>query len=1815
MNAYKEMKRKLVDLGVPADQILIVTELKKGKQREQAFTDLKTGKVRIAIGGTKTLGTGVNAQDLLVALHHLDAPYRPMDMEQREGRIIRQGNRVYDDYGYEPEIARYGVEGTLDATLFGILAVKQKFIQQVLGGHVNDDTIDDVGGGVDLNYEEMSAAISGDMRLLDKARLSAELRSLAAQRDAHEQSKRDNTLAVSHLEGLIPKMEEGLKRDIEVTADFAKRFEDLSTATVRVDGKDYVGKEAALAPLEAFLKRGMDRTIETAASEYRGVDIVRPIGVVEVNGKQVAIAAMLPVSKGLFSVENATFNWEFVEHQKFHGSNSGAPGFYQSMQKVLDNQVASQPERTQAAIDIKKRDLKQAKSMAGGPFDRLDEIDQKQKRLDALNESLQKDADAKDAEPPGSAIPFDSVFLKASDFKRQDAFGEDEEEGGDDDPGPKGAPPPSGVNESRVSFTPAPKGAYNMSDSDLRSFLDAMFGKAGLGSGTASRRGGTWVFKNYDAFHDWMMARYAERDLEGMRMAYVEQNRDHQVRFVRETRRGTDHLKEWTNHIITGSPIPALDPPVARTTPRPGPTGKVVEPPATPPPAAPKRPPTARVPFDTTALVQFLGEFKKFPVVNRRLRRVLGRYIGKDASIEVIDRLFLDPEDAKRTLAHEIGHFIDLGIELEGKGLAFARKLKPLRAMEKRIKDSAELKRQARALSAEWRGPFQPDDPYRSSSNELFADFMSAIMIDPEMVNQEYPLLHDVFQELLDGKPEFSAAYKEITDRLSGNTVVREARRRMDEASDQSKADLLKEADRPSRNYLGRTRDWLAGLFYSAWHRTADIEGKEISRDLGRTYMDVLENSPLFAARENMKFEDTFRRVVAPIMERIDPDSDTASKILNQYIQANRTINERRGGGVWIEQHPDEARKLLAKITENAMLSKWSAEVAAAKPAELYDLAARIIRDVHLIDKQRAGFADKIERVIDKMQEAEDWDIPGQSALLAFDVRGKLLNPEGLTVETAAKLIQELQQELGPSRFAAVEQAQRALSGMLFDIQRNAAEEGLISEKTYREVVLPNQDNYAPYAVLDYWDAHVGAGMRAQRGTAKSIANTVWATQLKAAALNNWRQRQYQAHTLVSMYQNAGFNDLVETPLKKHGEGIDDIRKKHLHDDISRIVIYRNGVQHMVELPGDPGKSFEHALTSPTNWEALDLLGPVGDFIGTTMQLFTTMSLPFVFWNNPVRDTRTTAGRTGFIASAKALFSGGLKEYPKLAMARNYARAAYGGQLSPEVLAMIESGVLPPPRAASAMIRDKKQRELLITGGMMMAYNLKDGQGKWGLFNSIKKKTGLEWMRRTLAAYEALSKIYALEAAKNRGDLSPKAQAGMAMRAGIPKPNVSGNSRVVSAIMELLYTWTRVHIQGLRASMDILRQPQTGKGMAARLIATELLPRFVSSGIPLAILAWALADDDDDEEAKKTGAIATMAEAFRRASPYKLGLGNMMPMMFYDPREGKYHYMWEFWDRPVTEIPAHYEIVSWRVPSSEEGRFVGPLAYNTMVSQNKEMRAGGMDVPKTIGSWIENQVLVGNNPLFEAGSNVGAMLTGENPDNEFTGLPAANSLLFDAGWGDGRGEAVIGYALTSLGYPGQLAGILAANIGMLDQKALNQFSRRLDSDKVPFPERIPGLTSMLSYDNYVPVRTYKEERIEDERARAQAKLLMPREVKEMYDFYNRHRGRKDQMDEFETARLEFAKGFVNDVWGDALLEGDTLNEPIVEGTDTIKEATMYGKALWAATNEVSPMLKDSLQQELLEKAEPYLTGFKDPKEAVRMNRILTRLSTRRSKPS
>ena len=229
---YADIIEKLVANGIPREQIAAIGDAESDAKKQALFEKVRQGSVRVLIGSTQKMGTGTNVQKRLVALHHLDAPWKPAEVEQREGRILRQGNE-----NEEVAIYRYVTEGSFDAYMWQALETKARFISQVITGDNAARRAEDIGGQ-ELSYAEVKAIASGNPAVLTLAEADAELQRLTLLKKNHLDEQYVARRSVRDLPGTIASLSQRLSN---LTADQA-------TATAHATDPINIGKLPSWSP-------------------------------------------------------------------------------------------------------------------------------------------------------------------------------------------------------------------------------------------------------------------------------------------------------------------------------------------------------------------------------------------------------------------------------------------------------------------------------------------------------------------------------------------------------------------------------------------------------------------------------------------------------------------------------------------------------------------------------------------------------------------------------------------------------------------------------------------------------------------------------------------------------------------------------------------------------------------------------------------------------------------------------------------------------------------------------------------------------------------------------------------------------------------------------------------------------------------------------------------------------------------------------------------------------------------------------------------------------------------------------------------------------------------------------------------------------------------------------------------------------------------------------------------------------------------------------------------------------------------------------
>ena len=266
-NVYDDIKDKLVARGVPEEEIEFIHNAKTNPQKLKLFEDMRNGTKRILIGSTSKMGAGMNVQDKLVALHHLDCPWRPSDIEQREGRILRQGNQ-----NEEVEIYRYVTEGSFDAYSYQLIQTKATFINQIMANsNGSGRTAEDLDRDT-LTYAEVKALASGNPLILDKFRIENELKQLYLSKSRYDKSHIE---LESKFNRELPRQLKYQKQYLDSLEKDIQNVEDLSADNFHITLRDEYFTSRKDASTKFYQSLSILRTSEeTKLGQISGFDIV-----------------------------------------------------------------------------------------------------------------------------------------------------------------------------------------------------------------------------------------------------------------------------------------------------------------------------------------------------------------------------------------------------------------------------------------------------------------------------------------------------------------------------------------------------------------------------------------------------------------------------------------------------------------------------------------------------------------------------------------------------------------------------------------------------------------------------------------------------------------------------------------------------------------------------------------------------------------------------------------------------------------------------------------------------------------------------------------------------------------------------------------------------------------------------------------------------------------------------------------------------------------------------------------------------------------------------------------------------------------------------------------------------------------------------------------------------------------------------------------------------------------------------------------------------------------------------------------------------
>ena len=369
-NVYEDIKNKLMEKGVPENEIAFIHDANTELRKAELFAKVRSGQVRFLLGSTAKMGAGTNVQDRLIALHHLDVPWRPSDIEQQEGRILRQGNQ-----NDKVKIFRYVTEGTFDSYSWQLIENKQKFIGQIMTSKSPVRSCEDVDEAA-LSYAEVKALATGNPYIKEKMDLDIQVSKLKLMKANHTSQKyrlEDNiTQHYPHQIAIFKERIEGFAADMNKYAK--NKPEDKEQFFMQVGGKSYTDKKEAGTAIIAMCKEIKGINASADVGEYLGFKL---------------------------NVTFDSFNNKFVMNVKgamSHPMEVGSDplGNITRINNVLEA-MPSQLEEAQMKLSNVKHQLETAKAEVDKPFPQEVELSEKLERLAELNALLNMDEKGDDA--------------------------------------------------------------------------------------------------------------------------------------------------------------------------------------------------------------------------------------------------------------------------------------------------------------------------------------------------------------------------------------------------------------------------------------------------------------------------------------------------------------------------------------------------------------------------------------------------------------------------------------------------------------------------------------------------------------------------------------------------------------------------------------------------------------------------------------------------------------------------------------------------------------------------------------------------------------------------------------------------------------------------------------------------------------------------------------------------------------------------------------------------------------------------------------------------------------------------------------------------------------------------------------------------------------------------------------------------------------------------------------------------------------------------------------------------------------------------
>ena len=383
-NVYDDLKTKLIDRGIPEEEIAFIHDANTDARKQELFNKVRRGQVRVLIGSTQKMGAGTNCQDRLIALHDLDCPWRPSDLIQRSGRIIRQGNK-----NPEVDIYRYVTEGTFDAYLYQLVENKQRFISQIMTSKTPVRFAEDIDETA-LSYAEIKALAAGNPDIIEKTELDTQVAKLKLLKQNYLSEKYAlEDKVIKYYPNEIKRLEnriEDMKEDIEVFNN--NNTPDNSFGKMNIKGTDFTERKEAGEKIIEICK-SMTNPEPLEIGEYKGFKIILSFDTMD--------------RKFYASMKNN------LSYKTELGSDPS--GNITRIDNVL-NGIETRLSSIENNLEDTKKNYESAKKEIEKPFPQEEELKTKSKRLDELNIKLNLNNKDKEIIDDGNDISDDSQECK-----------------------------------------------------------------------------------------------------------------------------------------------------------------------------------------------------------------------------------------------------------------------------------------------------------------------------------------------------------------------------------------------------------------------------------------------------------------------------------------------------------------------------------------------------------------------------------------------------------------------------------------------------------------------------------------------------------------------------------------------------------------------------------------------------------------------------------------------------------------------------------------------------------------------------------------------------------------------------------------------------------------------------------------------------------------------------------------------------------------------------------------------------------------------------------------------------------------------------------------------------------------------------------------------------------------------------------------------------------------------------------------------------------------------------------------------------------